>query len=155
MLLHYLVTVEKPKKHVNTTAAFNVNYKIVLHASYYIDSFIKCSDESYKWTFMSKHAFKVSTTGMHTWPQMVTPAFIMFRVPVKVKKQVCLKRFHRSSMSWVFVSYMLGCITPQISKCKPHDDSGPLWWSYHTSAAIFFGGIPLQYYIFGVLTFIR
>jgi len=30
MLLHYLVKVEKPKMHVNTTSAFNVNYKIVV-----------------------------------------------------------------------------------------------------------------------------
>jgi len=28
MLLHYLVKVEKPKMHVNTTSAYNVNYKI-------------------------------------------------------------------------------------------------------------------------------
>jgi len=27
MLLHYLVKLEKPKMHVNTTSAFNVNYK--------------------------------------------------------------------------------------------------------------------------------
>jgi len=29
-LLHYLVRVEKPKVHVNTTPAFNVNYKIAV-----------------------------------------------------------------------------------------------------------------------------
>jgi len=29
MLLHYLVKVEKPKMHVNTSA-FNVNYKIAI-----------------------------------------------------------------------------------------------------------------------------
>jgi len=23
------------------------------------------------------------------------------------------------------------CITPQISNCKAHDDSGPLWWSWY------------------------
>ena len=28
MLLHYVVKVEKPKMDVNTTSAFNVNYKI-------------------------------------------------------------------------------------------------------------------------------
>jgi len=30
MLLHYLVKVEKPKMHVNTTSAFDVNYKIAV-----------------------------------------------------------------------------------------------------------------------------
>jgi len=30
VLLHYLVKVEKPKMHVNTTSAFNVNYKIAV-----------------------------------------------------------------------------------------------------------------------------
>jgi len=30
MLLHYLVKVEKPKMHVNTTSAFNANYKIAV-----------------------------------------------------------------------------------------------------------------------------
>jgi len=30
MLLHYIVKVKMPKKHVNTTSAFNVNYKIAI-----------------------------------------------------------------------------------------------------------------------------
>jgi len=30
LLLHYLVKVDKPKMHVNTTSAFNVNYKIAV-----------------------------------------------------------------------------------------------------------------------------
>jgi len=33
MLLHYLVKVESPKMHVNTTSAFNVNYKLELWAN--------------------------------------------------------------------------------------------------------------------------
>jgi len=28
ILIHYLVKVERPKMHVNTTSAFSVNYKI-------------------------------------------------------------------------------------------------------------------------------
>jgi len=48
LLLHYLVKVETPEMHVNKTLAFNVNYKKLLHASNFIDSFIKCSDESHK-----------------------------------------------------------------------------------------------------------
>jgi len=68
MLLHYLVKVETPKMHVNTTSPFNVNYKIavsLLYASNFIDSFIKCFGESCKWTFMSEHVFNVSTTNTH------------------------------------------------------------------------------------------
>jgi len=34
MLLHYLVKVETPKMHVNTTSAFNVNYKIAIIHTY-------------------------------------------------------------------------------------------------------------------------
>jgi len=34
--------------HVNTTLAFNVNYKIAVTCIKLLDSFIKCSDESYK-----------------------------------------------------------------------------------------------------------
>jgi len=30
MLVHYLVKVEKPKMHVNTTSAFHVSYKIAV-----------------------------------------------------------------------------------------------------------------------------
>jgi len=70
-----------------------------LHASNYIDSFIKCSGASYKWTFMSQRVFKVSTTSMHTWSQMVTLASMMFW---SKSKQVCINRFHRSSMSRIF-----------------------------------------------------
>jgi len=72
MLLHYLVKVEKPKMHVNTTSAFNVNYKIAVTCTKLHWQFHKCSGESYKWTFLSKHVFKVSTTSMHTWSQMVS-----------------------------------------------------------------------------------
>jgi len=64
---------------------------------------------------------------MHTWSQMVTPALRMFR---SKSKQVCIKHFRRSSISWIFVSYTLCCTTPQISKCKAYDDPGPLWWCY-------------------------
>jgi len=53
-------------------------------------------------------------------------------------KQVYTKSFRRSSISWIFVSYMTCCITPQISKRKAHGDPGPLWWSHDTSHAILF-----------------
>jgi len=111
-----------------------------LYASNYIDSFIRCSVELYKWTFMSQHVFEVSTTSMHTWSQMVTPASIIFW---SKSKQVYIKRFRKSSMSWIFDSYTLCSITPQISKYKAHDEAGPLWWRYDTSDAIIFGNIPL------------
>jgi len=63
------------------------------------------------------------------WSQMVTPALMTF--PLK-SNQVRIKHFRRPSMSWIFVSYTLRCITPQISKYKARDDPGPLWWSYDT-----------------------
>ena len=77
---------------------------------------------------MSEHAFKVSTTSTHTWSQMVTPASMMFR---SKSKQVCIKRFRRSSMSRIFVSHAL-LYNTYISKFKAHDYPGPLWWSYYT-----------------------
>jgi len=58
---------------------------------------------------MSEHAFIVSTTSMHTWSQMVPPALMMFW---SKSKQVCIKCFCRSSMSWIFVSCTLCCIIP-------------------------------------------
>jgi len=128
----YTILFEKQKMHVNTTSAFNVNYKIAVTCIY-------CSGESCKWTFMPEHVFKVPTPSMHIlWSQMVTPASMMF---LSKSKQVCIKRFRRSSMSWMFVSYTLCCITPHMSKCKAHDDPGPHWWSYDIRDAIFFGNI--------------
>jgi len=47
VLLHYLVKVETPKMHVNTTSAFNFKYKIAIKCTQFIDSFIKCSDEAH------------------------------------------------------------------------------------------------------------
>ena len=58
---------------------------------------------------MSQHVFEVSTTSMHTWSQMVTPASMMFW---SKSKQVCVKCFRRSSMSWIFVLCTIYCITP-------------------------------------------
>jgi len=112
MLLHYLVKVEKPKVHVNTTLAFNVNYKIAVTCIKLHWQFHRCSDESYKWTFISEHVFEVSTTSMHTWSQTVTPALMMCR---SESEQVCITRFRRSSMSWIFVLHICCCITPHIS----------------------------------------
>jgi len=87
---------------------------------------------------MSEHVFKVSIIRMHTWFQ-ITPALMMFR---SKSKQVCIKHFRRSSMSWIFVSCMLCCTTPNMSKFKAHHGPGPLWWSYDA-----FGNIPLKYCI--------
>ena len=125
MLLHYLVKVEKPKMHVKVTQLqlFMLTAKHPLHASNYIDSFIKCSGEPYKWTFRSEHVFKVSTPSTHTWSQMVTPLLMMFR---SKSKQVCIKHFCTSSISWMFVSYTFWFITLHISKCKSHYDPGSL-----------------------------
>ena len=86
----------------------------------------KCSDESYKWIFISQHVFKVSTTSMHAWPQMVMPWSITVSIMFCSKSnQVCIKRFRRSSMSWIFVSDTHLCKTSEINKFKAHDP-----WSY-------------------------
>ena len=131
----------KPKMHVDTTSAFNINYRITVACITLHWQFHKiCGGESYEWTFMSEHVFKVSTTSMHIWYQMVTPGSIMFR---SKSKQVCIKRSCRSSMSWIIASCVLCYITPHISKFQAHDDPGPLWWECDTSDAIFFGNLPL------------
>jgi len=61
--------------HVKTTSAFNVNYKIAVACIKYIDSFIKCSGESYKWNIRMRTCvhFKVCTTSTRTWSQTVAP----------------------------------------------------------------------------------
>jgi len=48
-LLHYLAKFTKPKMHMHTNSAFKMlTIKEPLNASNYIDSFVKCCDESYK-----------------------------------------------------------------------------------------------------------
>jgi len=66
-----------------------------------------------------------SVHDQHIWSQIVTPASMMFW---SKSKQVCVKRFRGSSMSWIFVSYMHCCITLHISTFKAHDD----WWPWST-----------------------
>jgi len=82
---------------------------------------------------MSEHVFEVSTTNMHTSLMAMLLVFCSVDdvlVWVKPSLHDCIKRFHRSSVSWIFISYTHCCTTPQISKFKAHDDPGPLWWSY-------------------------
>ena len=138
MLLHYLVTVKTPKMHVNTTSAFNVNYKIAVTCIKFHWQFHKMFWWITQWTFMSEHVFKVSTTNMHI---SLMATLLVFRsvddVLVQVKPSLH-QAFHRSSTSWIFISYTHCCTTPEISKLKAHDDPGALWWSYGTSYAIFF-----------------
>jgi len=58
--------------------------------------------------------------------------------PVSQNKFASSVSLRRSSMSQVlFHARIAACITPQISKCKAHDDPGPLRWSYDTCDAIF------------------
>jgi len=124
MLLHYLVKVEKPKMHVNTTLAFNVNYKIVVTC-------IKLHWQFHKicwWvTQMSEHVFNVSTTSMHTWSQMVTQALMMFLSKSKQLHRAFLQVF---VMNLCFMHAFLH--NTHISKFKVSDDPDPLWWSYDT-----------------------
>ena len=91
---------------------FNVNYKIAVTCCKLHWQFDKMFGESYKWTFISEHVFRVShmisdghATGQsqHRWSK---------------SNRVCIKRFSRSLISYVFVSYMRRCTTPQISKLR-------------------------------------
>ena len=63
-------------------------------------------------------------------------------VPVKVKTS-----FHQAFLQVVDVinlCFMYALLyNSHISKFQAHDDPGPLWWSYDTSDAVFFGNIPL------------
>ena len=77
--------------------------------------------------YSCQRMFKVSITSTHAWSQMVMPASVMLR---SKSKQVCIRRFCRSLLSWVIVSYTHCCITPHISTFKAHDDPGPPWWSW-------------------------
>jgi len=116
MLLHYLVKVETPKKRMNTNSAFNANWITAVKCIKLYWQFVY-SDESYKWTLISEHVFKVSATSTHTWTQTVAPLLnhnvdnVLFKV--KPSLQFCIKRFCRSSMARIFVSYTLCCITLQ------------------------------------------
>jgi len=96
---------------------------------------------------MLERVFKVSATSMHTWSFSDGYASID-DVPVKVKPSL-----HQvlsqvvDVMNLYFMHDLL--YNTYISKFQAHDDPGPLWWSSDTSDAIFFGNIPLWYYIFG------
>jgi len=144
MLLHYLVKVEKTKMHVKTTSAFNINNKIAVtcitlqwqfHQMFWWIILMNIRVRACVQSVHHQHAHMISESDGHASQHWWRSG--------QSQKQVCIERFRRSSMSWIFVSCMLYCITPKISKCKAHDDPGPLWWSYDTSDAIFFGDIPL------------
>ena len=82
---------------------------------------------------MSEHVFEVSTTNTHI---SLMAMLLVFRsvddvlVQVKPSLHQAFSTFHRSSTSWIFISYTHCCTTPEISKFKTHDDPGALWWSY-------------------------
>jgi len=94
---------QKPKMHVNRTSGFNVNYIIAVTC-------IKLLWQFHKMVCMVNH---INEHRYHsvcskcppsacTHDQMVTPASMMFWSKSEL---VCIKRFRRSSMSWIFVSY--------------------------------------------------
>jgi len=141
VLLHYLVKIETPKMQTNRNSYSNINYKTAIKCINLLstDSFIIC-DKSYKWT--SEHAFKVSATRTHTWSQMVMPHTAASIMSSSKSNRICVKRFCRSSMSWIFVLYTHCCTIPQITKYKAHDH-GAFQQSYDKSGATVFGNIPL------------
>ena len=61
-------------------------------------------------------------------------------VPVKVKTSS-----HQAFLQVVDVMNLcfIHALQYNTPKRKAYDDPGPLWWSYDTSDAIFFGDIPL------------
>jgi len=111
--------------HVNTTSAFDVNYKIAITCIKLHWQFHKM----FRWIIQMNIQVRACVQSVHhQHAHMISDGHAStFR---SKSKQVCIKCFHRSSMSWIFVSYTLCCLTPQISKYKAHDDPGSRWWSY-------------------------
>jgi len=92
----------------------------------------------YKWTFISQHVFKVSTTSTHTISDGHSTGQSHRRYcSVQSQTKLASTIFRRSLISWIVVSCTHCCITPQISTFKARDDPGPVRWSYDTSNAIF------------------
>jgi len=103
-----------------------------LHASNYIDSCIKYSNESYKWTNISDHVFKVCNTSTDTWSQTIAPLVSrsIDNVLVKVKRSLHQTFSHAVDVLNRFVHALLH--NTQISKFKARDDPGQLRWSCDT-----------------------
>jgi len=98
----------KPKMHVNTTSGFKFNYKIAVTC-------IKLHWQFHKmfwWIITNIHAraFVQSVHQQHA--HMISDGHASIDdIPVKVKTSL-QQHLCRSSMSWVFVSCTLWCITP-------------------------------------------
>jgi len=142
--LLYLVKVQTPKVHVNTTSAFNVNHKIAITC-------IKLHWQFHEmfWCIINEHSFQsmcskcpppACTHDLKTVMPLVNRSIKSF---LSTSNRVCIKRFCRSSISWIIVSYTNCCITPKGSKFKAHDDPGPLWWSCNTFDAILFRNLSV------------
>ena len=129
MLLHYCVKFKTPIMHTNTTSAFNAT-KYPLHAANFIDGFIKCSGESHNEHLCQSMCLKCPppTRTYLWWPRYWS--FAVSMISWSKSNHVRIKRFHRSSTSWIFISYVHCCTRPELSKFKAHDDPGALWWSY-------------------------
>jgi len=104
--------------HVNTTSAFNVNYKIAVTCIKFHWQFHKMFCESHNEHLCESMCLKrPPPTRTYLW----WPCYWSFAVSMmswSKSNQVCIKRFHSSSTSWIFIS------------CTAHDDPCPLWWSY-------------------------
>jgi len=69
---------------------------------------------------MSQHVFKVSTTSMHTWPQMVTPPVNCSMDDVLVKVKPFASSVFAGRQCDKFLFHIHIAVTPQISKFKAH-----------------------------------
>jgi len=108
MLLHYPVKVETPKMHTNTNSSFNVNYEIA----------VKCI--KLHWQFHKKVFWWIIKINNHftscvqsVCNQQYTHISGGRTTGQSQRRQVCIKRFRRLSMSWIFVSYTYYCIASQ------------------------------------------
>jgi len=128
MLLHYLVKFETPKMHVNATSAFNVNYILAvtwikLHWQFHKNILVNNIINTHVRACVQKCPPSACTHDLRWSCHWLIAVSMMFW---SKSNQVYIKRFRRSLMSWNFVSYTHCCMAPQISKCKSHDDPGPL-----------------------------
>jgi len=130
VLPHYLVKLKQPQCMWLCTQIhpLTLTTEQPYNAPNYNDNFRKCSDEPHStneqefYSMSSKFPPPACTHDLRGLRHWSIAASIMFR---SKSNQVCIKRFCRSSMSQIFVSYTHCCITPQILQ-----STGPFRWSY-------------------------
>jgi len=76
---------------------------------------MKSSGESHKEQLSQSMCLKCPppTRTYLWWPRYWS--FALSMMSWSESNQVCIKRFHRSSTSWIFISYTHYCTTPEIT----------------------------------------